>query len=121
MQVKLENFLDNQHVPSLPEDELPFITDSDIAEFTQSLATRSHRAVFFPADANNLAGFTYCLILEVMKLRKLVKITPVVNVMCETVDTGVTGTTRLDVKRVELQDDGSFTAVVDHWPHRGES
>lgn len=42
---------------------------------------------------------------------------PEVGVMFETTYlSGFTGTTSATVKRVEAQDDGSFTAVIDHWP-----
>lgn len=42
--------------------------------------------------------------------------TPQIHIMCETKSEGVTGTTALDVIRVEKNDDHSFTAVTDHWP-----
>jgi hypothetical protein len=29
----------------------------------------------------------------------------------------ITGTTHADVKRVEFEDDGSLTVVIDHWPN----
>ena len=41
---------------------------------------------------------------------------PRINVKCETVDNGITGTAFLKVVRVEQEDDGSLTAVIDHWP-----
>ena len=42
--------------------------------------------------------------------------TPKLNIRCETTDGMLTGTTYLNVVRVEPEDDGSFTAVTDHWP-----
>lgn len=44
---------------------------------------------------------------------------PVIRAAFETVDPrpfGATGTTAAKVKRVESNDDGSFTVVIDHWP-----
>lgn len=42
---------------------------------------------------------------------------PQVNVKCEIITPGgLTGTTQLNVVRVEREDDGSFTAVSDYWP-----
>lgn len=41
---------------------------------------------------------------------------PRINVKCETVDNGITGTAFLKVIRVEQEDDGSLTAVIGHWP-----
>ena len=41
---------------------------------------------------------------------------PVLHIKCETTDGVVTGTTGLNVIRVEANEDGSFTAVTDHWP-----
>lgn len=41
---------------------------------------------------------------------------PRLNIRCETTDGHVTGSTYLNVIRVEAEDDGSFTAVTDHWP-----
>ena len=41
---------------------------------------------------------------------------PVIRILCETTSDGVIGTTSLNVVRVEREDDGSFTAVTDHWP-----
>lgn len=44
---------------------------------------------------------------------------PKINAVFETVDPrplGATGTRTARVKRVEQQDDGSFTVVIDHWP-----
>lgn len=43
---------------------------------------------------------------------------PKVNIKCETDNGFITGTTTLNVIRVEREDDGSFTAVTDHWPQR---
>lgn len=40
---------------------------------------------------------------------------PEINVKFEVVGNGITGTTYVDVKRVEMEDDGSYTVVVDHW------
>lgn len=42
---------------------------------------------------------------------------PRINVKCETVNDGITGSAFLKVIRVEQEDDGSLTAVIDHWPH----
>ncbi len=42
--------------------------------------------------------------------------TPGINIKCETNDGMGMGTTNLNVIRVEKEDDGSFTAVTDHWP-----
>ena len=41
---------------------------------------------------------------------------PRINVKCETVDNGITGSTYLEVIRVEQEDDGSLTAVIDQKP-----
>lgn len=41
---------------------------------------------------------------------------PTINVRLETVSPDLTGTTHLNVVRVEQEDDGSFTAVSDYWP-----
>ncbi len=43
---------------------------------------------------------------------------PTIHVMFEVEDSSVrvVGTTSASVKRVEQNDDGSYTAVVDHWP-----
>ena len=41
---------------------------------------------------------------------------PVVYIKCETESDKVVGTTSLNVVRVERNDDGSLTAVTDHWP-----
>lgn len=41
---------------------------------------------------------------------------PRLNIRCETTNGHVTGSTYLNVVRVEAEDDGSFTAVTDHWP-----
>ena len=43
---------------------------------------------------------------------------PRINVKCETVDNGITGSAFLKVIRVEQEDDGSLTVVIDHWPRR---
>lgn len=47
--------------------------------------------------------------------------TPKLNIRCETTDGVLTGTTYLDVIRVEPEDDGSFTAVTSHWPLDSEA
>ena len=52
---------------------------------------------------------------------KLAKVCPPpkVNIRCEVkCDDGAIGSTTLDVIRVEQEDDGSYTAVTDHWPRR---
>ena len=41
---------------------------------------------------------------------------PVLHIECETKHDGITGSTSLNVVRVEANDDGSFTAVTDYWP-----
>lgn len=43
---------------------------------------------------------------------------PTIHIECEYRDDAVPviGSTRLNVIRVEKNDDGSFTAVTDHWP-----
>lgn len=41
---------------------------------------------------------------------------PKINIRCETTDGEVSGSTGLNVLRVEREDDGSFTAVTDYWP-----
>lgn len=41
---------------------------------------------------------------------------PRLNIMLETRDGCITGTTNLNVLRVDAEDDGSFTAVSDYWP-----
>lgn len=41
---------------------------------------------------------------------------PRINIRCETSDGVVKGSTSLNVVRVEAEDDGSWTAVTDHWP-----
>jgi hypothetical protein len=41
---------------------------------------------------------------------------PKINIRCECTENGITGTTYLNVTGVEREDDGSFTAVTDHWP-----
>lgn len=43
--------------------------------------------------------------------------TPKINIRCETKSDWLIGTTTLNVIRVEREDDGSFTAVTNHWPH----
>src|SRR5690606_5098615 len=43
-----------------------------------------------------------------------------VNAIFETQDGEVIGTTDAKVKRVEWQDDGSITVVVDYWPQPAE-
>lgn len=42
---------------------------------------------------------------------------PKVNIRCQTTSDGITGTTYLNVIAVEQEDDGSITAVTDHWPN----
>lgn len=44
------------------------------------------------------------------------QVIPRLNIRCETTDGKITGTTSLPVIRVEVADDGSFTAVTDYWP-----
>lgn len=39
-----------------------------------------------------------------------------IRVLFECAENGVTGTTSAPVKRVELEDDGTLTAVLDYWP-----
>ena len=46
---------------------------------------------------------------------------PRLNIRCEYNDGIVSGSTYLNVIRVEAEDDGSFTAVTDHWPNAGLS
>lgn len=44
---------------------------------------------------------------------------PAIHAVFETVDPrpfGATGTTEAPIKRIEANDDGSFTVVIDHWP-----
>lgn len=41
---------------------------------------------------------------------------PVIHIECETKEEGITGSTHLNVIRVEQEDDNSFTAVTDYWP-----
>lgn len=41
---------------------------------------------------------------------------PVINALFETTTGGWTGTANAPIKRIERQDDGSFTVVIDHWP-----
>jgi len=55
---------------------------------------------------------------EAEKSWDLLKKTPVVHITCECKADGVIGSTSLNVIRVERQDDGSLTAVTDHWPDR---
>ena len=45
---------------------------------------------------------------------------PDINAMFEVVSDNITGTTLAPVKRVEKQDDGSFTVVIDHWPENND-
>ena len=44
-----------------------------------------------------------------------------VNAQFECVDNGITGSMTAPVKRVEYQDDGSITAIIDHWPDSPQS
>lgn len=44
---------------------------------------------------------------------------PVIHIKCETTSHLVVGCTSLNVIRVEGNDDGSWTAVTDHWPQGG--
>jgi hypothetical protein len=44
------------------------------------------------------------------------RVLPEINIRCETTSDGIQGMTTLNVVRVEAEDDGSFTAVTDHWP-----
>lgn len=46
---------------------------------------------------------------------------PVINIKCETQNNGITGTTSLNVLRVEAEDDGSYTVVTDHWSRDSQS
>ena len=46
---------------------------------------------------------------------------PRINVKCETVDNGIAGSAFLKVIRVEQEDDGSLTVVIDHWPQQEAS
>jgi hypothetical protein len=46
---------------------------------------------------------------------------PRINVKCETVDNGIAGSVFLKVIRVEQEDDGSLTVVIDHWPQQEAS
>lgn len=41
---------------------------------------------------------------------------PKINATFEVVCDGITGSTNATVKRVEMNDDGSYTVVIDHWP-----
>lgn len=41
---------------------------------------------------------------------------PSINAQFEVVEGGITGSTDAPVKRVELQDDGSYTVIIDYWP-----
>jgi len=43
---------------------------------------------------------------------------PKLNIRCEINDGVAHGTTLLNVIRVEQEDDGSFTAVTNHWPEQ---
>lgn len=43
-------------------------------------------------------------------------ITLTINAIFETSDGKLTGHTNAPIKRIEQQDDGSFTVVIDHWP-----
>lgn len=56
---------------------------------------------------------------QAMKFFGLVEPTtlPAINIRCETVGPHAVGTTTLPVIRVEQEDDGSYTAVTDHWPN----
>lgn len=42
--------------------------------------------------------------------------TPKINAVFEIVEDGLIGITTAPVKRIERQDDGSFTVIIDHWP-----
>jgi hypothetical protein len=46
---------------------------------------------------------------------------PVLHAKFETTDGVVTGTTAAPMKRIEANEDGSFTVVIDHWPQRQSS
>ncbi len=50
------------------------------------------------------------------ELAKRRSVLPKINIVCETRDGGVIGSTCLNVIRVEQEDDGSLTAVTDFWP-----
>ena len=41
---------------------------------------------------------------------------PVITAQFETVSNGLTGSTDAPIKRIEHQDDGTYTVVIDHWP-----
>lgn len=41
---------------------------------------------------------------------------PAINARFETSENGITGIRFVDVKRVEYEDDGSLTVVIDYWP-----
>lgn len=44
---------------------------------------------------------------------------PVITAMFEVItETGITGITNAPVKRVEVQDDGSYTVIIDYWPSK---
>lgn len=43
---------------------------------------------------------------------------PAIQIKCETRDGVLVGTTSLPVVRVDIEDDGSYTAVTDYWPIR---
>ncbi len=45
---------------------------------------------------------------------------PKINIACEVISNGAVGSTYLNVVRVEQEDDGSFTAITDHWPANAE-
>ena len=45
---------------------------------------------------------------------------PEIHISCETESNGIKGSTSLRVIRVNPEDDGSFTAVTDHWPQPAE-
>lgn len=48
--------------------------------------------------------------------KNLERVPPALNAMFETKDGNITGTTVAPISRVELQDDWSFTVVINHWP-----
>lgn len=43
---------------------------------------------------------------------------PIINAVFECEADDLTGTAPAKVKRIEHQDDGSYTVVIDHWPQR---
>lgn len=57
-------------------------------------------------DVTNMVGWTHAGVQEA----------PTLHIKCEVTDGEVVGVTSLDVIRVETNDDGSFTAVTNHWP-----